>query len=85
MGRNLSRINNYYQRNQAWADWEYVAAKARRGGYGGLVEQHKPISSASVSMIDRGIAALRAEFGWPEVYKLREQDAAGNTRGEHAP
>ena len=76
MARNLKRISNYYQWRQALDDWAYVARKARDRGELELVANNTPGEGAGVKAIDKCIGAIRAEFDWPEVYLLREQDAA---------
>lgn len=85
MGRNLRRIHNEAARLQAWDDWNYVADKARAAGFGDLAELTKPAPGAGVVAIDRCIASIRAEFGWPEVHLMRRLETAGTGRGEHAP
>lgn len=77
--RNLARLSAYAARQQAWADWEYVAALARAAGREDLVRRCQPAQFASAREVDRSIAAVRSQFGWPPVWQLREsaERAAG--------
>lgn len=59
MPRGISRINNYYNRIEAWNDWNRFAAQATADGHGELVERHQPATDAGWRKIDKAIGALR--------------------------
>jgi len=61
--RNLSRITNYCNRQEAWKDWNRIVAAADHFyGAHNLVETLKPPDNAGWKTIDRAIAKLRAEL-----------------------
>jgi len=60
--RNFARINNYYNRIQAQADFDKLAKRLSHAGYSGLVEKHMPPEGAGWRKIDKCIARLRKEI-----------------------
>jgi len=55
--RNIARINNYYNRLQAWRDWEALANKAKETGVD--VAKYAPQQDAGWRKIDKAIGKLR--------------------------
>lgn len=80
----LSRLANAAQREQAWIDWEYVAARASAAGREDLVRQHQPAQFAGAAAIDRSIAAVRAAFGWPLVWEMRAAERGQSVSGDRS-
>lgn len=72
--RNFARINNYWNRIEAWNDWTKLANEVSAAGYGNLVEKHKPSDNAGWRKIDKAIDALRADFDSAKTVKV--EDAA---------
>lgn len=62
--RNFARINNYYNRIEAWNDWRRIAAQVKAAGFPELVEKHQPLENAGWRKIDRAVGALREEAQW---------------------
>lgn len=73
--KNLSRISNHANRIQSVKDWGYVAQKAITAGRRDIVYANTPEPEWGWRKVDQCTAAIRAEFGWPPVYKMREQEA----------
>lgn len=57
--RNLARMTNYWNRVEAWKDWNALAEQARQRGHGDLVDQFQPPANAGWRKIDKAIAKLR--------------------------
>jgi hypothetical protein len=53
--KNFARINNYYNRIEAWKDWNALAAKHPR-----LAKQFAPPKNSGWRKVDKSILALRA-------------------------
>lgn len=75
MSRNLSRIANHDSKREAINDYVYVSLKAIGLGRNDIVDANPVKTGYGWRRIDRCTAAIRAEFGWPLVYEMREQDA----------
>jgi hypothetical protein len=72
MARNLNRINSWYQKQAAWADWQDAAARAILAGYSWSVEELVPPDSASANRIDRATKKLCAAANIELPEELRE-------------
>lgn len=59
MTAGIWKITNYYNRVQAWREWQALAQTAVCQGMGDLVEEHKPSEGAGWKEIDRKISQLR--------------------------
>lgn len=57
--RNLSRITNYYNKQEAWLDWLHIAKQAHAANQTALVRKFQPVDNAGWSTIDKKIALLR--------------------------
>jgi hypothetical protein len=75
MNRNLSRITNHANRIESIKDWTYVSMKAIGLGRQDLVDANTPKPGYGWRRIDKCTNAIQAEFGWPEVYQMRDADA----------
>lgn len=62
MLRNFARINNYYNKIEAWQDWCELAEQAVAAGRADLVEKYQPPDDAGWRKIDKLKAKLRAEL-----------------------
>lgn len=62
MPRGISRINNYYNRIEAWTDWTRIAQQAEEAGRKDLAIDYAPDGDAGWRIIDKAIAAVRAEL-----------------------
>lgn len=60
--RNLNRITNYYNKIEAWKDWNHLAFEVGKAGYPDLVQKYYPGEDAGWRKIDNRTAKLRAEF-----------------------
>ena len=72
--RNLSRINNWYNLEQARLDWEYIARKLTNAGRADLATKYAPEPGAGWRSIDKSIVAVCNEMNWPPVFKQYEAD-----------
>lgn len=57
--RNFARINNYYNKQQAWKDWIELSKQAHQLGLHDVVKKLHPKANAGWRTIDKMIAALR--------------------------
>jgi hypothetical protein len=62
--RNFLRINNYYNRLEAWKDWNALAQK-----YPGLAKHFQPPDDAGWKKIDKAIARLKAAIKREEIWE----------------
>ncbi len=62
MPAGLNKATNYYNRLEAWRDWNALAKKIAVAGYGDLVLDNEPPAGAGWRKVDKCIAKLRAEF-----------------------
>lgn len=58
--RNFYRINNYFNKEEAWKDWIHISQQARAAGKTMLAKKYRPALSAGWRTIDKKIAKLRA-------------------------
>jgi hypothetical protein len=58
--RNLSRITNYYNRQEAWQDWLHLAKQAHMASRHDLVKKYTPKNNSGWRTIDKKIGLLRA-------------------------
>ena len=82
--RNISRINNYYNRIEALKDWKKLAAECTRAGHEDLVKQFTPPDGSGWKTIDYRIGRLRkavAEREKPE-FEFGEFDDGKHWKGE---
>jgi hypothetical protein len=70
--RNIARINNYYNRQQAWRDWQALAKTALLVMSADEVAKYKPADNAGWRKIDKSIAELRlALYARQEYYPVQ--------------
>jgi hypothetical protein len=60
--RNLARITNYGNKQEAWKLWETLASYAKLDGNGALVYQHMPAEDSSWRKIDKASSKLFASL-----------------------
>ena len=58
----LTKATNYYQKIEAWRDWNALAKKIAAAGYGDLVLDNEPPAGAGWRKVDKYIASLRAAY-----------------------
>jgi hypothetical protein len=63
MMRNFARINNYYNRLEAWKDWNALAQK-----YPDRAKQFQPPEDASWRTIDKRIGWLKNAIKREEIW-----------------
>ena len=76
--RNLSRITNYYNKQEAWLDWLHIAKQAHMANQTALVRKHQPADNAGYRKIDKAIVALRAELQAANIACTRRCDIASS-------
>jgi hypothetical protein len=62
MPKGLAKATNYYNRLEAWRDWNKLATKVSNAGKSDLVEKYRPAEDAGWRKVDKAIAALREAF-----------------------
>jgi len=62
MPKGLGKATNYYNRLEAWRDWNVYAKKVEQAGRGDLVKKFTPPENAGWRKVDKAIAALREAF-----------------------
>lgn len=62
MPRGLKKATNYYNKIEAWQDWNRVAQQAQDAGKGELVEKYQPKPDAGWRTIDKQRHRLEAEL-----------------------
>jgi rubrerythrin len=62
MPRGLTKATNYYQKIEAWRDWNAMAKKIAHEGYGDLVLDNTPPDGAGWRTVDKFIARLRSAY-----------------------
>jgi len=75
---NAAKINGYYNRIQARADWDLIAEMARGLGYGEIVDELQPHGNAGWKTIDK---ARRALWRWIEEIVLEAGDWVYTDKG----
>lgn len=69
--RNLNRMTNYWNKVEAWKDWERAATDAREIGIGGDAKELQPKDGASWRAIDKATRLLRARIvGWKSATEI---------------
>ena len=73
--KGIMRTHHAIQSDEARADWLYIAEKAVKAGRQDLVLKYQPPVGAGWRAIDKSIAGLRGEMGWPPVWQMRADGA----------
>lgn len=76
--RNFARINNYYNRNEAWLDWLHLAKQAHMANQTALVKKFHPADNAGWKTIDKRIALLREALQASNIACTRRGEVAAS-------
>ncbi len=60
--RNLARITNFGNKQEAWKLWETLTSHAKLSGHGDLVYKHMPAADSSWRKIDKASSKLFASL-----------------------
>ena len=84
--RNFARINNYYNKQEAWKDWLHLAKQAHAANQTALVRKFQPADNAGWKTIDKKIALLREALKAANIACTRRGESpASETLSTPAP
>lgn len=76
--RNLSRITNYYNKQEAWLDWLHLAKQAHMANQTALVRKFQPADNASWRTIDKRLNLLREALTAANIAWSRRVEGSAN-------
>ena len=76
--RNFARINNYYNKQEAWKDWLHLAKQAHMANQTALVRKFQPANNAGWKTIDKRLGLLREALTAANIAWSRRVEGSSN-------